>query len=76
MECMADSSTQTNSSAAGRARSALGIVGACLACCLPMLVVVGAVSAGAALTGGAIVGVVALVAGIAWLSVRGRFVDH
>lgn len=55
----------------GRVRQG-ALFAACLACCLPMLVFVGALSLGSVLAGGAALGVLVLVAGIGWYVVRRR----
>lgn len=60
--------TGTSTTPSGRWRDLAGLTAACVACCVPMLVLVGAVSLGAAVSGFvglallvAVVGVVAVV---------------
>jgi len=49
----------------------LPLLGACLACCVPMLLVLGVVSVGVALAGAAGVGIlIAVVVAIAWWTSR------
>jgi len=48
-----------------RVPGVIGVLGACVACCLPMLVLVGAVSVGAAVAGVVGLGVVVAVVGTA-----------
>ncbi len=65
-----DDSHENTSTRSGQARPTLAVVGACLACCLPMLIVLGAVSIGTALAGGVVLGAVAAIGGGAWIMLR------
>ncbi|MDE0805675.1 MAG: hypothetical protein OSA99_20425 [Acidimicrobiales bacterium] len=65
--------TGTNlSTTGGRARSTLAVIGACVACCVPMLIVLGAISVGTAVLGGVALGAAVAVGGVAWIVLRPR----
>lgn len=57
---------------AGRWRDLLGVTAACLACCVPMLVLVGAVSLGAAVAGAVGLGVLVALVGLVAVLRRAR----
>lgn len=67
-----DPTVTTESTAGNRLRSIAGLTAACLACCVPMLVVVGAVSLGAVVAGTVGLGLIVAIIGVAAVASRHR----